>query len=249
MPAKKYKSAIHRRKFISNTVKLAILGSVLPITSCGDKSEKTKKDPGIRENKPPDITKPRGKNTKRKTWSHEGLVMNTKTKVLHFPTNKVYSYYDEIKPGHLQEVGLTAWASQLDGPARLNKDQSGTIVEILAMQDLKQGITDESLKQAVGSISKAFDKECENSKGINSNNYNFRLHELMLQLIALNNTIPASEKWNVFNERTKRPSGLRKRQFWMQNEESFNERVKYILDRREEYVTRLSKRAAKYIIS
>jgi hypothetical protein len=68
----------------------------------------------------------------------------------------------------------------------------------------------------------------------------------MLQLIALNNSIPAGDKWNVFNTGTKRPAGLRKRQSWMENENNFNDRVKYILDRRNEYLTRLSQRAAKY---
>ena len=175
--------------------------------------------------------------------------MNTKTKVLHFPTSKVYSYYDEIKPGHLQQVALATWSAQLDGPAHFNKDQSGNIVEILAMQDLKVEINDESLSSATATISKAFDKDCENAKRINVNIYNFRLHELMLQLIALNNSIPASEKWNQFNAKTKKPDRLRKRQSWMENETNFNERIKYIQDRRDEYVTRLSQRAAKYSIS
>ena len=257
MPGKKYivslpdgQTGLHRRKFLSNTIKIAVLGSLLPASSCSNKSEKSKENPDSTGNKSQPGTKnQKGKNSKRKSWNHEGLVMNSKTKVLHLPTRKVYTYYDEIQPGHLQQVGLATWASQLDGPARLNRDQSGNIIEILAMQDLKQGVNEGSLNAGINTVSKAFDRDCENSKGINSNINNFRLHELMLQLIALNNSIPLAEKWNVFNAKTKRPSTLRRRQAWMENETNFNDRVKYILDRQNDYITRLGKRAAKYSIS
>ena len=39
--------------------------------------------------------------------------MNSKTNVMHFPTSKLYAYYDEILPKHLQEVSLATWAAQL----------------------------------------------------------------------------------------------------------------------------------------
>jgi hypothetical protein len=58
------------------------------------------------------------------------------------------------------------------------------------MQNLNRGINDDSLSAAANTLAKAFAKECENAKSINPNTTNFRLHELMLQLIALNNTIP-----------------------------------------------------------
>ena len=230
-----------RRRFIRNTVKLAVLGSILtPLDACNN-NKTAKPEPPISSNK-----NKQGRKTSRKKWSYEKLVVNSKTQVMHFPTSKVYTYYDEILPKHIQEISLAAWASQLQEPVRLNKDQSGNILEILTMQNLNRGVNDDSLNAAINTLAKAFSKECENSKNINANTTNFRLHELMLQLIALNNTIPANEKWQAFNEKIKKPEALRKRQKWMETEDNFNERVKYILDRQNDYVARLSKRALKY---
>src|SRR5687767_12619964 len=178
----------NRRKFISSTIKLAVLGSILPLEACNNKSsEKETKKPGTKRSN--------SKKTSRKKWHHESLVINSKSKVMHFPTSKVYTYYDEIIPKHLQVVPLATWTSQLQEPVRLNKEQSGNIIEVLAMQYLNRGITDENVTVAGDILTKAFTKECENSAGINSNTMNFRLHELMLQLVALNATIPPESKW------------------------------------------------------
>jgi len=62
----------------------------------------------------------------------------------------------------------------------------------------------------------------------------------------LNNTIPPANKWQAFNEKVKKPQALRKRQKWMETETNFNERIKYILDRQNDYITRLAQRALKY---
>ena len=240
----------NRRRFISNALKLTVLGSLLtPLEqACNIKK------PSDNNNKPPEPVIPEKKNKQprsaskknRKKWSHETLVINSKTNVMHFPTSKIYGYYDEIKPNHLQEISLATWASQLQGPVRLNKQQSGTILEILAMQNLRQGINDQSLTSATDTLSRAFTTACENSKGVNLNTTNFRLHELMLQLITLNTTIPASNKWQFFNDKIKKPVALRKRQKWMETETNFNERLKYIQDRQNDYIIRLTKRASRY---
>ena len=95
-------------------------------------------------------------------------------------------------------------------------------------------------------LSKAFGKECENSKGINHNSTNYRLHELMLQLVALNSNIPLSNKWQTFNEKVMRPQKLGKRQRWMETETGFNERIKYIQDHEGDYKKRLKDRVSKY---
>jgi hypothetical protein len=73
---------------------------------------------------------------------------------------------------------------------------------------------------------------------------NFRLHELMLQLLALNTAVP--DKWRVFNSTVKRPPRLRKRQKWMETEINFTKRVKYIQEHQNDYMARLTKRATKY---
>ncbi len=95
-------------------------------------------------------------------------------------------------------------------------------------------------------LAKAFGKEYESSKGINHNNTNYRLHELMLQLIALSSNIPPADKWQAFNEKVQKPQKLGKRQKWMETETSFNERIKYIQDREVDYKKRLKDRASKY---
>lgn len=239
--------AIHRRSFVGNTVKVIALGTLLaPLAeACNNnkrssKSGTTGSDTSRGKTSHPSSKKP------RKKWSHEGLVMNTKSNVMHFPTSKVYTYYDEIKPNHLQEISVAGWASQLQEPIRLNRQQSGNILEILSLSHLRRGINDEYLDAATNTLAIAFSSGCENSKGVNVNTTNFRLHELMLQLLTLNTGIPAADKWQAFNRKIKKPVTLRKRQQWMASETNFNERVKYILDRQTDYMNRLTERARKY---
>ena len=237
--------SINRRSFVGTTVKLVTLGTLLmPLAeACKNKksskqtlpdTEKDKKGTTASSKKP------------RKKWSHEGLVINTKTNVLHLPTSKVYHYYDEIKPNHLQEISRAAWNPMAENAAKLNRQQSGNILELLTLGQLNQGINDEYLDAATDTLAIAFTPGCENSKAVNLNTTNFRLHELMLQLISLNTGIPAADKWQVFNSKIKKPSALRKRQQWMASETNFNERVRYILDRQNDYMTRLTERARKY---
>ncbi len=227
-----------RRQFISNTIKIALLGTIItPLDACNDKSPgKDPTGPGDQKKK----TKSGSKKT-RKKWSHESLVMNEKTKVIHFPTSKLYHYYDEIKPKHLKEISMATWTVGLGESMRLNKQQSGNITEILTLQELGKGVNDTALVVAIDTLSVAFQKDYEKE-----NARNFRLHELMLQLVTLNGMIPADQKWQTFSAKVVNPSQLRKRQKWMESETNFNARVKYISDRSDDYKNRLSKRAKKY---
>lgn len=232
-----------RRRFIGTTIKLiALAGIVSPFEqACNNKSKKST---------PPGNTKTKSKthtvkNKKpRHKWNQEKLVLNPKTKVVHLPTSVVYMYYDEIKNPH--EVDMNNWENEVQGQVRLNKDQSGNILEILSLQNLRSEVNDDSINRAMNTLTKAFGKECENSKGINHNGTNYRLHELMLQLVALNSNIPSTGKWQAFNEKVLKPQKLGKRQKWMEAEISFNERIKYIQDREADYKKRLKDRASKY---
>jgi hypothetical protein len=229
---------LHRRSFISKSIKLALLAGVLsPLEqACNTKSKKTtKKDPKDKS--------PSAKKTNRKKWNAEKLVVNTKTNVIHLPTAAFYVYYDEIKK--TKDVNIADWENQTQG-VKFNKDKSGNILEILSLQKLKKGINDSSLNSAMNVLAMAFSKDCENSKGVNSNITNYRLHELMLQIISLNNFTPF--KWKTFNDMVRIPQRLGKRQSWMANENSFNDRVKYIKDREADYKNRLLKRASKYTL-
>ncbi|MBI5856832.1 MAG: hypothetical protein HZB42_04200 [Sphingobacteriales bacterium] len=237
---------INRRNFVGDTVKIVALGSLLmPIAeACNNKRSSKPGIPGTDSTKTKRSTAKSKK--KRKKWSHESLVMNTQTNVLHLPTAKVYTYYDEIKSNHLKEISRTAWSPMAENAPKLNKQQSGTILEILSLNELKQGINDEYLNTATNTLAIAFTSACENMKGYNLNTTNFRLHELMLQLIVLNTGIAVADKWQAFNSKIKKPDQLRKRQQWMASENNFNERVRYILDRQTDYMNRLTERARKY---
>lgn len=235
-------NSINRRSFVGTTAKLVTLGTLLMplVEACGNKKSSHTGSTG------PDTT--RGKVSKniskkhpRKKWNHESLVMNTKSNVMHYPTAKVYAYYDEIKPNHLQEMSRAAWNPQSENAPKLNRQQSGNIMEILTLQELGKEINDSTLIIAIDTLSIAFGKEYEKA-----NATNFRLHEMMLQLIALNSLIPMDQKWETFTAKVVKPAQLRKRQKWMETETSFNERIKYILDRQNDYKTRLAERARKY---
>ena len=160
---------------------------------------------------------------------------------MHLPTSKLYHYYDPIGANHIKDVAIGAWATALQDPVRFNKEQSGNIIEILTLQELKGNMSDTGFVMAIDTLSTAFQPDYEKV-----NSKNFRLHELMLQLIALNNSIPADQKWITFNAKIKKPEHLRKRQSWMASEVAFNERIKYISDRQNDYKTRLSERSKKY---
>lgn len=238
---------LHRRVFVGNTFTIVAFGSLLmPLAEActSKKSPVEQKEQG----KADPLKKPGTHVSKktRKKWSHESLVMNTKTKVLHFPSSKMYTYYDEIKAEHLQPVALAAWAGQLNEQVRFHKQQSGNILEVLSLRDLQPGINDATLTAAAETLTRAFSPATDNAKGICLNSTNFRLHELLLQLVALNNSIPVNGKWNFFSSRVKKPAPLRKRQQWMESEERFLERVNYILNHQTDYTTRLTNRAAKY---
>ena len=243
-PSAHSNSSPGRRRFIGNTIKLiALAGIVSPFEeSCKNKSKKST-SPETGNTKPKSKTHTAKKKSRHK-WNQEKLVMNAKTNVVHLPTSVLYMYYDEIKNTH--DVNMSNWENEVQGKVRLNKDQSGNIIEILSLQNLRSEVNDSSLNEAMNMLSKAFGKECENSKGINHNSTNYRLHELMLQLVALNSNIPPSNKWQAFNEKVMGPQKLGKRQRWMETETGFTERIKYIQDHEGDYKKRLKERASKY---
>jgi hypothetical protein len=234
-----------RRHFIGTTIKLAALGTILGPLEQACNNNKGDKTGGLQKEKKPVVQKP----GTRSKWNYEKLVMNTKTKVVHLPTAAVYVFYDEIANKHLQEINLSSWENAIRGDVHINKGQSGNILEILSLKKLGSGVNDDSLNAAMNTLSYAFDRANDNTKGFNRNTKNYRLHELMLQLIALNNSIPEIGKWQVFNEKVKKPAKIGRRQQWMASENNFNERIRYITTRESEYKERLTKRAMKYTIT
>ena len=231
-------SQFHRRRFISDGVKIALLAGILaPLQqACNTKTKNTSKK------KTTNKTNTVSKKNKRQKWTAERLVINSKTNVVHLPTASFYVYYDEIK--NSKPVNISDWENQLRGQPKFNKNKSGNALEVLSLQKLRHGVSDNILTEAAKMLALAFSDEYKNSKGINVNVTNYRLHELMLQFISLNNSLP--NKWQAFNNMVLMPQKIGKRQSWMADENSFNQRVKYIQDRETDYQNRLVKRASKY---
>lgn len=233
-----HSNSFDRRRFIGNSIKLTLLASLIsPFEQACNRRSKNQPKKRTKDN-----SNTTGKNTHRRKWNAEKLVLNTKSNVIHLPTSVFYIYYDEIK--NTSDVNISNWESQLNGQVRLNKNKSGNILEILSLQKLRNGINDSSLSSAANSLAIAFSGSCDNSKGINVNMKNYRLHELMLQLIALNNSIP--DKWQTFNNMVRKPQKIGRRQTWMADENNFNQRIQYIQSRSSDYHDRLAKRASKY---
>jgi hypothetical protein len=234
-----------RRRFLGNGLKIVFLSAlVLPV-------QKTL------ANSAAIIAK--AKNNFRKFLLLDKLVLNTKTKVVHLPTEKIFARYADINKKHQKILDLKTWEAQVKTPVHFNKEKSGIILELLALQKLNTGITDKSLTAAINTLALAFTAAYKNKKGIIVNKHNFRLHELLAQLIAVNNSIPVAQKWTKFDTATGKINqyimlaSLKKKSppriKWMFEKKDFDQRVAYILKNKTNYTDRLKKRAADYKLS
>jgi hypothetical protein len=226
-----------RRRFLGNGLKLAVLaGILLPFQkalSTGTAALRT---------------------TGKRLYSFlliDKLVLNTKSKVVHLPTRKIFKKYPNIKSQKV--IGFNEWENQVKPPFRFNKEKSGIILEMLVLQKLNEGINEKTLTDAYRILSMAFTPVYKNKGGIIFNKYNFRLHHLLLKIIALNETITNEQKWAKFqsatgsinyNEKDKKP--LSKYMNWIKTKAEFDKKVSYILQNKQTYISRLAKRANRY---
>ena len=123
---------------------------------------------------------------------------------------------------------------------------------MLALTRLAPGINDRSLTDAFRILSIAFSNVYKSKSGVLLNKYKFRLHYLLLQTIALNSTFITTQKWEKFqtamgrinyNLQDKKP--LPRHMNWVKSKTDFDKRVRYILQNKQTYISRLSKRADK----
>jgi len=179
------------------------------------------------------------------------LVLNIKTGVVHLPIGKIFSKYPTIKRRTI--IGSDTWETQVKPPYHLVKEKSGIILEMLTLTRLAPGINDKSLNDAYRILSVAFSGTYKSKTGVSFNKYNFRLHHLLLQVIALNATFQPALKWDKFqiatgrinyNEQDKRP--LPRFMAWVKTKTDFDKKVNYILQNRSTYTDRLVKRANRY---
>ena len=177
------------------------------------------------------------------------LILNIKTKVVHFPSGKIFSKYPTIKRQSI--IGSADWEVKVIPPFRFHKEKSGIIIEALALTRLAAGINDRTLTDAYRILSIAFTGTYKSKSGIVFNKYNFRLHHLLLQTIALNNTYTAAQKWEKFqlatariNYNLKDTRPLPRFMDWLKNKTEFDKKVSYILKNKQIYISRLAKRAS-----
>jgi len=180
--------------------------------------------------------------------SLDKLVLNTKTRVVHLPTGRIFAKYPTIR--RQATFGFGNWETDVKPPYHFHKEKSGIILEMLALTRLASGINDRALTDAHRILSIAFSSTYKSKNGIVLNKYKFRLHFLLLKVIALNNTFPVAQKWEKFqlatgrinyNLQDKKP--LPKYMSWIKNKTEFDRKVTYILQNKQDYTSRLAKRA------
>ncbi len=225
-----------RRRFLGNSLKLAAMtGLVLPLQKALASSTAA-----IR------IVKKRI----YKFLPIDKIVLNSKTGVVHLPSGKIFSKYPIIKRQVI--FGNNDWEIQVKPPYHFNKEKSGIILEMLALTRLAPGINDKSLTDAFRILSIAFSNAYKSKSGVLLNKYKFRLHYLLVQIIALNNTFIATQKWEKFQSATGRinynlqgEKPLPGHMNWVKSKTEFDRRVGYILKNKQTYISRLAKRAGK----
>jgi hypothetical protein len=223
-----------RRRFLGNSLKLAALsGLLLPFQKALASGTAA-----IR------IVKKRV----NKFLSIDKIVLNKKTGVVHLPSGKIFSKYPIIKRQAI--FGNNDWEIQIKPPYHFNKEKSGIILEMLALTRLASGINDKALTDAYRILSIAFSNTYKSKDGTLLNKHKFRLHYLLLQTIALNNTFTAAQKWEKFQSATGRinynlqdKKPLPRHMNWVRSKTEFDKRALYILQNKQTYISRLAKRA------
>ena len=224
-----------RRHFLRNGIKLAALSTLLlPLQKIFANSSSFITDHAQKL----------GQNIQRAFFADK-LILNTKTKVVHLPTEKIFTHYQDIAVKNQKVIDLATWEVELK-TSHFNKEKSGIILELLALQKLAAGMNDKNLAATTKTLAMAFSPAY-----IDNNKYNFRVHDFLIQAIALNNGIPVTQKWNEFLLSTGRINystefKLPKRMSWLKTQTEFNNQVNYIIQNKTTYLTRLKERAIKY---
>lgn len=225
-----------RRKFLNNGLKLTALSALLLPLQKAVATTATAINTSVK--------------TIHKLLPIDKLVLNTKTKVIHLASGRIFSKYPTIKRQAI--IGSATWEAEVKAPYRFNKEKSGIIIEVLALTRLAAGINDRSLTDAYRILSLAFNGTYKSKTGILFNKYNFRLHHLLLKVISLNSTYPLSQKWTKFQSATgninyaldKRP--IPQFMSWLKAKPDFDKKVNYIIQNKTSYISRLAKRASTY---
>ena len=230
------KSNASRRRFLGTGIKLAALSALLlPLQKAFGNSSSFIADHAQKL-----------RQSIRETFFADKLILNTKTKVVHLPSEKIFTHYQDIAGKNQKVIELGSWETQLKNPIHFSKEKSGIILELLALQKLATGINDKNLAATTKTLAMAFSPAY-----IDNNKYNFRVHDFLMQTIALNNGIPVTQKWNEFQLATGRINystefKLPKRMSWLKTQTEFNNQVNNIIKNKTTYTDRLKQRVVKY---
>ena len=52
----------------------------------------------------------------RQIWSMESLVLNIKSHIIHYPSIKLFTYYNQISDAHIKVIGFNSWEDELKIP-------------------------------------------------------------------------------------------------------------------------------------
>lgn len=210
---------------------------MLQLSSCKSSSEKQGDTNGNQQRKPKKTPVQRG----NPYANRDEMFLHNKTKTLHYPF--VFKTYDQLKEDHFTSVNPNDWEKQLDeNGAHFIKDKSALIFERLALRNLEGEITNESLGKSSITIGKCFTADYAKQ-----NIYNWRGYNLLFQVIVLNSSV--GDKWTAFNSGIKHADvaqikKLPKKNGWIRSQQLFEQRVQYVQQNAEKYMSRLKKRSA-----
>ncbi len=162
----------------------------------------------------------------RPAWNYEGLVLNTKTKTIHYPSAKIFGNYNQIAEEHLRVIPFKGWQNELK-ENHFIKSKSGLILEKLALRELSTESSDKTLTKATEVLALAFSKDYADS-----NQHNWRVYDLLMQLIVLNNSVKPESRWSLFSKIISTVNfqyiEIPKRNYWVTSQLTFSEKASYI---------------------
>jgi hypothetical protein len=222
------KKEVSRRRLLKWSISLAAFYPVASgLQSCQDSKTGKKETPPKSKEKTTTDNKP-----------VDFLYYNSKSKVLHYPGIRTKQKLD-LKDFEKKPVG--EWQKLLNEGARFPKETSGIAFEKLSLRNFQNNVNADGIKESLAIMEKAFGKEYANK-----NKFNWRIYELLLQWIALDESLAATEKSAKFMNATQAIDiellKLPKRMNWMKTKEGINARAAYVFNQKNKYMERLQKR-------
>lgn len=175
--------------------------------------------------------------------NRDEMFLHNKTKTLHYPY--VFKTYDQLKEDHFTLISPNNWEKQLDeNGAHFTKEKSALIFERLALKNLQGGINNETLGRSSFILGRSFTADYAKQ-----NMYNWRGYNLLFQMVVLNSALPTADKWTTFSHAIKEVNvsqikKLPKKHTWIASKQLFDQRVQYVQQNADKYMSRIKIRSA-----